>query len=221
MVSIDASAVQWSLPEGERAGKPLVLLLHGVGSFEGDLIGLAPHLAPEFVYASLRAPLPFDNRPGGGAYSWYPLSTPGAPEYGPVDEAADAVLDYIDSLTSEGAPAHPTVGVLGFSQGGSMALQLLRKRPTFFDFAVVLAGFVAPGAPDAVEDGVRAADPRVFYGRGDADPIIPPAAVERTEAWLAEYAPTATLSVYPGLAHGISQEELGDVNAFLSEVHPA
>jgi phospholipase/carboxylesterase len=217
MVSIDPSVIRWSLPEGEREGKPLVLLLHGVGSHEGDLIGLAPYLSGDFVYASLRAPLPFDDRPGGGAYSWYPLSRPGAPAYGPVDEAADAVLDYVDSLGT----TFPTVGLLGFSQGGSLSVQLLRRRPGFFDFAVVLAGFVAPGAPEGVDEAAAAADPRVFYGRGDADPIIPAEAVERTEAWLAVVAPSATIAVYPGLAHAISQEELGDVNAFLAEVHPA
>ncbi|KQQ25650.1 MULTISPECIES: alpha/beta hydrolase [unclassified Frondihabitans] len=217
MVSIDPSAVQWSLPEEERRGKPLVLLLHGVGSHEGDLIGLAPHLSPEFVYASLRAPLPWPQGPAGGAWSWYPLSLPGAPDPAPVDAAADAVLAYVDSL----ADAHPTVGLLGFSQGGSLSLQLLRRRPGFFDFAVVLAGFVVPGADTAVDAAVAASDPRVFYGRGDADPIIPADAVERTEQWLQTNVPGATLSVYPGLTHGISQEELGDVNAFLAEVHPA
>ncbi|ROQ37295.1 phospholipase/carboxylesterase [Frondihabitans sp. PhB188] len=212
MVSIDPSAVQWSLPEAERAGKPLVLLLHGVGSHEGDLIGLVPHLSTEFAYASLRAPLSY-----GGGFSWYPLSQPGAPEYAPVDEAADAVLDFVASL----GDAHPAVGLLGFSQGGSLSLQLLRRRPGFFDFAVVLAGFVVPGGTDEVDDAVTASEPAVFYGRGDADAVIPPAAVERTEAWLTAHAPGAELTVYPGLTHGIAQEELDDVNAFLARVHPA
>ena len=32
---IDPSAVIWSTPVGERAGKPLLVLLHGLGSHEG------------------------------------------------------------------------------------------------------------------------------------------------------------------------------------------
>lgn len=221
MVSIDASAVQWSVPEAERAGRPLVLLLHGVGSFEGDLIGLVPYLAPEFVYASLRAPLPYgEQTPTRSAWSWYPLSLPGAPEYAPVDAAADAVLAFVDSLAA-GPSAPSSVGLLGFSQGGSLSLQLLRRRPGFFDFAVVLAGFVVPGGTDEVDDLVTQAGVPVFYGRGDVDPIIPADAVERTSQWLATHAPDAELTVYPGLAHGISQEELVDVNAFLGRVHPA
>lgn len=222
MVSIDTSAIQWSLPEAERSGKPLVLLLHGVGSHEGDLIGLAPYLSPEFAYASLRAPLPYPpGAPVGGGWSWYPLSSPGAPSYDGVDEAADAVLEFIDSLAAgSGSSPHPSAGLLGFSQGGSLALQLLRKRPGFFDFAVVLAGFVVPGAPTEVDDAVAAARPRVFYGHGDVDQVIPADAVERTSSWLAANA-SVDESVYPGLAHGISQEELDEVNAFIGEVHPA
>ncbi|RKR75606.1 alpha/beta hydrolase [Frondihabitans australicus] len=211
MVSIDSSVIRWSAPEEERAGKPLVLLLHGVGSHEGDLIGLAPYLAPEFVYASLRAPLEY-----GGGYSWYPLSTPGAPDYAGVDEAADAVLDFVDSLAGQ----HPTVGLLGFSQGGSLSLQLLRKRPTAFEFAVVLAGFVVPGAPADVDEQVAAAKPPVFYGHGDADQVIPAEAVARTSEWLAEHTAVDD-SVYPGLTHGVAQEEIDDVNGFLARVHPA
>ena len=88
------------------------------------------------------------------------------------------------------------------------------------DFAVVLAGFVVPGAPAEVDAALAASRPAVFYGRGDVDQVIPLDAVERTSAWLAEHADVEE-SVYPGLAHGISQEELDDVNAFLGRVHPA
>lgn len=216
MVPIDTSAIRWSLPEDERRGKPLVVLLHGVGSHEGDLIGLAPYLSPEFAYASLRAPLPYPGAANGNGWSWYPLSQPGAPEYAPVDEAADAVLAFVDSLAGE----HPSVALLGFSQGGSLSLQLLRKRPDFFDFAVVLAGFVVPGGPASVDEAVTAASPKVFYGHGDVDQVIPGDAVDRTSTWLTEHTDVEE-NVYPGLAHSISQEELDDVNGFIARVHPA
>ncbi|MCU1529868.1 MAG: hypothetical protein JWP75_3631 [Frondihabitans sp.] len=211
MPPIDASAVRWSVPESERSGKPLMLLLHGVGSHEGDLIGLAPYLSSAYVYASLRAPLPY-----GGGWSWYPLTEPGAPDNAAVDVAADEVLAWLDDLPS----AHPSISLLGFSQGGSLSLQLLRKRPAGFDFAVVLAGFVVPGAPEEVDAAVARVRLPVFYGRGDVDQVIPGEAVARTEDWLETHT-EAESTVYPGLAHGVSQEELDDVNAFIGRVHPA
>jgi len=47
--------------------------------------------------------------------------------------------------------------------------------------------------------------------------VIPVAAVERTSAWLETHA-DAEQTVYPGLAHGVSQEELADLVAFMSRV---
>ncbi|GAA4674804.1 alpha/beta hydrolase [Frondihabitans cladoniiphilus] len=211
MSTIDASVARWSLDETERAGKPLIVLLHGVGSHEGDLIGLTPYLSPEYAYVSLRAPQTY-----GGGWSWYPLALPGAPAYEGVDEAGDAVLAFLDGLGG----AHPTVSLLGFSQGGSLSLQLLRKAPTRFEAAIVLAGFVVPGGTPAVDDAVTAANVPVFYGRGDVDQVIPADAVARTEEWLAAHT-DAEITVYPGLAHGIAQEELDDVNAFLGRVRGA
>ena len=56
-ISIDPAAVLWSAPESERAGRPLLVLLHGYGADERDLFSLAPHLPSEPVIAALRAPL--------------------------------------------------------------------------------------------------------------------------------------------------------------------
>ena len=43
-MNLDADAVIWSAPERERAGRPLLVLLHGYASHEGDLFQLAPRL---------------------------------------------------------------------------------------------------------------------------------------------------------------------------------
>ena len=211
MVTIDAALVRWSTDEAERAGRPLLVLLHGVGSHEGDLIGLAPYLPRDLAIASLRAPLPH-----GDGHSWYPLALPGSPEPGPVDEAAEAVLAWVDSL----GDAHPSVALLGFSQGGSLTLQLLRHAPERFAWAAVLAGFVVPDDSEATsrrDAELARVRPDVFWGRGDVDAVIPLDAVQRTADWLAAHADVEE-TVYPGLAHGISQEELEDLNAFISRV---
>ncbi|GAA0963756.1 alpha/beta hydrolase [Frigoribacterium faeni] len=209
MVQIDPSLIQWSVDESERDGRPLLVLLHGVGSHEGDLIGLAPYLPQAFAIASLRAPLGH-----GDGFSWYPLTTPGSPDPEPVDEAAAAVLAWLDTL----GDTHPSISLLGFSQGGSLSLQLLRHAPERFTFAAVLAGFVVPDPAAEQRDAELArVRPAVFYGRGDADQVIPIDAVTRTTEWLGEHA-DAELAIYPGLAHGVSQDELDDLNAFISRV---
>jgi phospholipase/carboxylesterase len=191
--------------EGDR----LTLLLHGLGSHERDLLPLAPALGGGAVVA-LRAPLVY-----GPGFAW---ADPGAAPAGSgagLGAAADAVLAWLDDLGSSGMGTPASVRLLGFSQGGALALTLLRRAPERFERLVVLAGFV-PDDPEA-GDGTLAAQPvvPVFWGRGDADTVIPRSAVDRTAAWLPAHA-AATVRVYPGLAHGISDAELEDVSAFLA-----
>ena len=65
---IDSGAVLWSASETDRVGRPLLLILHGYGSHEGDLFSLAPHLPLTPVLAALRAPLPV-----GDGWAWFPV----------------------------------------------------------------------------------------------------------------------------------------------------
>ncbi|MBF4608073.1 alpha/beta hydrolase [Curtobacterium sp. VKM Ac-1393] len=202
---IDRDVVQWTRPAEDRAGTPLLVTMHGVGSNEHDLLGLAPALPSAWTMASLRAPMPW-----GQGFSWYPLGTPGSPALEPVDAAVAEVLAWIDSVAAD----HPRIGLLGFSQGGSMALQLLRARPAAFAFAVSLSGFVVPGVTDARDEAVAAVRPRVFLGHGDLDPVIPAEATARTQAWAAAHT-TVTDRGYAGLPHAVSAAELSDVAAFI------
>jgi phospholipase/carboxylesterase len=204
---IDRDVVQWTRDPSERSGTPLLVTMHGVGSNERDLLGLAPALPSSWTVASLRAPMPW-----GQGFSWYPLGTPGSPALEPVDESVSGVLDWIDSVAAD----HPRIGLLGFSQGGSMALQLLRARPSGFAFAVSLSGFVVPGVTDARDAAVAAVRPRVFLGHGDLDPVIPAEATARTQAWAAEHT-AVTDRTYEGLPHAVSAAELADVAAFIGD----
>jgi phospholipase/carboxylesterase len=214
-MKLDTSAIIWSAPERERAGRPLLVLMHGYGSHEGDLFGMAPGLPLAPVIASLRAPLA-----ESGGFAWWSLAgrIPGQPVEGDVDvaaadaavdAAASAVIGWLDTLE------YTSVSLLGFSQGGAMSLQLMRHDPTRFAAAVCLSGFIAT-AEHAGDAELATLKPPVFWGRGTVDAIIPPAAIDRTAEWMPEHT-TATTRIYEGLAHSISTEELADFTAFLGE----
>lgn len=189
-------------------GAPVLLLLHGYGSHERDLVGLAPHLPAGYDAISLRAPLQM----GPTAFAWFPLAAPGLPDAAAVTDATDALVAWIDAEL----PGRTVVPV-GFSQGGLMVTQLLRTQPARFPAGVVLAGFTL--AAELPGDDALAATP-VLYARGDADAVITPATVERTAAWLATHVELEERT-YAGLAHGVSAEMLADVSAFLTRVAPA
>ncbi len=203
-MKIDPDAVLWSAPERERASRPLLVLLHGYGSHEGDLFGLSPRLPLGPVIASVRAPLP-----ANGGWAWFPLTSgqTGNPDPLVVDDAARAVLNWLDTVE------HTSVSLLGFSQGAAVALQMLRLAPTRFESVVALSGFVAGGAKVG-DNQLEVSRPPVFWGRGTLDRMVPADAVARAEAWLPEHS-TSTVRIYEDVAHGVSSAELTDVSAFL------
>jgi phospholipase/carboxylesterase len=203
-MQIDTNAVLWSAPQRERAGRPLLVLLHGYASHEGDLFQLSPRLPLEPVVASLRAPIAEN-----GGWAWFSFTAAGIadPESAAVDAAARALLDWIDALE------YTSISLLGFSQGAAVALQAMRMAPGRFRSIVALSGFVAAGVSSG-DDELESIAPAVFWGRGTLDIVISPELVARTEAWLPEHA-TVTARIYEDLAHSVSTHELADVVEFL------
>lgn len=205
-MQLDTSAILWSAPERERADRPLLVLLHGYGSHEGDLFAMSPGLPLTPVVASVRAPI---SENGGWAW-WSRADSPsGNPPAERVDAAADAVIAWLDTLD------YTSVSLLGFSQGAALALQLLRHAPDRFTATVAIAGFVASGAHPGDAELARVRPP-VFFGRGTADRMIPPEAFDRTEAWLPAHS-EATIRIYEDLGHAISAPMLVDFVTFLRD----
>ncbi|MET0200573.1 MAG: alpha/beta fold hydrolase, partial [Gaiellaceae bacterium] len=196
---LDPTVVQWSARPEERAGRPLLVLLHGYGADEHDLFALTPYLPESLVVASVRAPLapPF---PAPG-YSWYPIEGLDGRNARHVTEAASRFNEWVDAATDA-----DRVGLLGFSQGAAIALQALRLQPQRFDFAINLSGYVTPGElPRDAELAERR--PPVFWGRGTRDDVIPPFLVAHTTEWLPEHVDLSG-RVYDGLTHSVSEQEL-------------
>jgi len=184
----------------------VALLLHGYGSSEDDLAGLAPHVVPGLPWASLRAPLTLDP----GSYAWFHVVTPGDPALEPVAAATDAIWEWVDRHLDASTRLVP----IGFSQGGLMATELLRTRPDRIAASVVLGGFVQ-GTERQTDAVLAQTRPPVFWGRGSVDSVITAPAVARTEAWLPEHS-TLTRRTYPGLGHSIDADEAADVREFVA-----
>ena len=71
-MKLDESAMLWSAPEGERAGRPFLLALHGHDGDERQLLVATQLLPRELVIVTPRAPY---LEPGG--WSWFELSEGG------------------------------------------------------------------------------------------------------------------------------------------------
>ena len=181
-------------------------MMHGWSYDENHLFALRHELPEKLVIVSLRAPLA-----EAGGYAWFPSrgNPIGNPQPVVANAATDAVLNWYDGL-----PPFRSVGLLGFSQGGAMALQLMRHRPMAFDYAVQLGGFVvADTQPGDSELAQRR--PPVFWGRGARDTVIPPDAISRTAAFLASHS-AGIERVYPGLGHDVAGDEVVDLADFVA-----
>lgn len=195
-----------ALVAGPADAGSMLLLLHGRGADEHDLLPLADALRlPDRVIA-LRGPVAWQ---GGRAWAERTADDDGGAG---LDEAAAAVLDWLDREAAAGRVA-PRIRLLGFSQGGAVALQLLRHAPERFAALVLLSGFLAAAAGSGDAELARLRPP-VLWGRGAIDPVIPVHAVESTREWLERHT-TLDERVYPMLGHGVAEAELADVAAFL------
>lgn len=206
-LTIDGTLTRWSTTD--RAGMPLLVLLHGYGADEHDLFGLLPHLPDGVAVASVAAPLaPPWPMPGR---SWYAIEGLEGRSSDAVTAAAESFLRWLDEF----APDSPSVALLGFSQGAAVALQALRLAADRIDAVVALSGYVADGDLPNDED-LAEQRPPVFWGRGTNDQVIPEARVAHTAEWLPAHSELSG-RVYTGLTHSISEEELRDVHVFLTK----
>jgi phospholipase/carboxylesterase len=191
-----------------KTESPIVLLLHGYGSNEEDLPGLMQYLPDSLPWYSLRAPVDL----GSGYFAWANRVTPGNPPADDVELATQAIWQWVDANLDSRAP----LIVLGFSQGGLMATQLLRTRPERIGATVILAGFTL-AAEQPADERLASEKPRVIYCRGLQDEVISAEAVQRTLTWLKAHT-SAEVHSYDGLGHSIDERVMEDVADYLQSV---
>jgi len=197
------------------ARPPLLVLLHGIGADEDDLLPLVPSLDPRFLVVSARAP---DPEPPG--YRWYAIdwmTTP--PSADPAEIAASR--DLLARFVEEVVPAHGAdpsrVFLLGFSQGAIMSMAVLLSRPDLVRGVVAHSGRISRLAgSDATAEALSRAEALLLHG--EEDPVIPVSEGRKAHQVLATLlGPRARFASYPGLGHGISQESLDELARWLKE----
>lgn len=175
-------------------GAPLVVLLHGRGSNEADIVGLANHLPSGPAYAAVRAPI----RDGGG-YAWFANRGIGRPTAESLAETMAWFRGWLDHVASDGRPVVP----VGFSGGGAFAGGLVLDDPGRYAGAGILYATLPfdAGVP-TTSDGL--AGMPVFVAHGDADHVIPRDLLERTWTYLTGEAGSHTTAVRDPGGHGLS-----------------
>ena len=146
-----------------------LVLLHGWGADAQDLVPvgklLTEGLKDSFEIVSFSAPL---THPSGLGRQWYPLY--------PHDweQVPNAVLDLekrLNNLCSENIPLNKTL-LMGFSQGGAMALELATRIK--FEGVFALSSYSHPEWKPLKDI------PPIFLCHGNIDQVVPKAASEKS-----------------------------------------
>ena len=192
MTSFSAPVVAW---HGDAdAAAALVVLFHGRGSNETDIISLAGNLPAGAAYAAVRAPIG-----EGGGYAWFANRGIGRPTPESLAETMAWFRGWLDQVAPAGRPVVP----VGFSGGGAFAGGLVLDDPGRYAGAGILYATLPfdAGVPTTSD---RLAGMPVFVAHGDADHVIPRDLLERTWAYLNGEAGSHTTAVRDPGGHGLS-----------------
>lgn len=196
-------------PEG------LLVLHHGRGTEESDLLGLADLLDPRrrLRVVTPRAPLTLPGSPG---YHWYVVPRVGYPDRETFEAAREALAELHDQLWEETGVGPERTVLGGFSMGAVMsyAMGLGAERPAVAGI-LAFSGFVptVEGWEPALADRT---DTRAFVSHGRRDPIIGIQFAEAARGLLEDGGLDVTYRE-SDLGHQIDPAHLRDASAWLDE----
>jgi phospholipase/carboxylesterase len=203
----------------EAAPEGLLVLHHGRGTEERDLLGLADMLDPQrrLRVVTPRAPL---SLPGSPGYHWYLVPRVGYPDRDSFHAARDALAELHDNLWEQSGvgPGRTVLG--GFSMGSVMsyAMALGAERPAvagilaFSGFVPIVEGW------EPVFDGRLGT--RAFIAHGRRDPIMEVGFAQRARDLLEAGGLDVTYRESE-IGHQIDPSHLRDAGAWLAETLPA
>jgi phospholipase/carboxylesterase len=206
--------------ERAASGDPegLLVLHHGRGTDERDLLGLADLLDPErrLRVVTPRAPLQLPGSPG---YHWYLVPRVGYPDRESFEAARAALAELHDGLWEESGIGPERTVLGGFSMGAVMsyAMGLGADRPAVAGL-LAFSGFV-PTVDGWEPSFADRTDTRVFVSHGRRDPVIGIEFAERARDLLSADGLDLTYRE-SDLGHQIDPAHLREASAWLDEVLP-
>ena len=184
---------------GPAQAEQRLVLLHGWGADADDLLDLGELLVgPEVSVVALRAPEPHPYGSGRQGYGLQPI------DWAALPAARSGLRLRLEQLAASVALERTVL--LGFSQGGAMAIDVGCGLP--------LAGIVAcSGYP---HEGWQPAGslPPVLLSHGREDPVVPFAASEELRRQLVQAGGQVELLPFSG-GHGIDPALLPDLGSFV------
>ena len=194
-----------------------VILLHGVGSNEADMAGLASGMNADTLVILVRGPLTL----GPGQFAWFHVVF-GA--NGPNIDAGEAkhsrlaLIHFVQQAQVKYGIAPANTVIAGFSQGGIMSASVALSTPECVAGFGLLSGRILPELDASLATSERLTKLHAFVSHGEQDTVLPVAWAYRSEALLTQLGVTHEFHLYP-MNHGISDGMHTDFLAWLASLN--
>lgn len=190
---------------GSDRNTPPLLLLHGTGGDENDLVGLGRMVAPEAALLAPRGKVLESGMP-----RFFRRLAEGIFDEQDVKRRAHELADFVtEAREAYGLPA-PIA--LGFSNGANIAAAALLLRPEAFAGAVLIRAMV-PLSQSPASD--LTGKPALILS-GAMDPMVPAENAGRLAALLSATGARVDHRTLPA-GHGLTQADISLARAFLAQ----
>jgi phospholipase/carboxylesterase len=190
---------------GTESGTPPLLLLHGTGGDETDLLSLGRSLVPGAALLAPRGPVLENGMP-----RFFRRLAEGVFDEADIRRRAADLADFVAKARAAYGLAAPVA--VGFSNGANIAAALLLLHPDVLAGAVLLR----PMLPLTASAPVDLAGRPVLMLSGAADPIVPAANAAALAQRLRDGGARVSHETLP-TGHGLSQADVARASAWLAE----
>ncbi len=213
MNKIQTDLVYRQLEPKKKVGgaSPAIILLHGRGADENDLLGLSSHLDGRLAIFSVRAPYPFEF----GGFTYFQLKEDGTAEPTMFMESYKRLLQFAESVSLLPEVNAKKVFLMGFSMGTIMAYALSLTHPEKFAGVIAQSGF-ARDHPDLPFVWHMLDNCSFIITHGVDDMVIPVRLARDTRDNFSKSNADFVYKEYP-MGHQISEESLADVCDWLKK----
>ena len=176
----------------------VLLLLHGTGGSESDLLGLGRELDPTAALLSPRGKVLENGMP-----RFFRRLAEGVFDEEDIRFRGQELAGFVREARREFDVEHTTLTAVGYSNGANIASALLLLHPEILDSAVLIRPMV-PLVPPLPPDLSKK---RILLLGGRADPIAPPQEVTRLASLFDSYG-AQTETVTQNASHGLVSEDI-------------
>jgi phospholipase/carboxylesterase len=194
------------IPADNPNEKRTLLLLHGTGGDENDLVPLGQTVLPGAAILS-----PKGRIDEGGMARFFRRFAEGVFDVPNIIEEADALADFVAGAAQEYGFDRARVVAVGFSNGANMAHSLLMLHPEVVQEAVLIRASVT--LPDLALQNLEGK--RVFMSNGKSDPLMPIPEVEALAAQLRTAGAEVT-QLWLDAGHNLTRSEVDDIRTWLA-----